>query len=58
MTEPTATLSIRDAVGRAIYSLGKTLHRLGLWLCGVAGWWDAGTDGRGRSSATEEADRG
>lgn len=35
----------RDAIGRALMQSGRALHKVGLWLCGVAGWWDAGTDG-------------
>jgi hypothetical protein len=35
----------RDAIGRAISTTGTALYKLGLWLHGVAGWWDAGTDG-------------
>lgn len=35
---------VRDLIGRAIFRTGTWLHDLGLWLCGVAGWWDAGTD--------------
>jgi hypothetical protein len=33
---------MRDLVGRVIYGTGKGLCNLGLWLCKVAGWWDAG----------------
>lgn len=32
------------ATGRAIFATGSTIHHFGLWLCGVAGWLDSGTD--------------
>lgn len=37
MSETTIAVTTRNLVGRAIY-------RLGAALCGLAGWWDAGTD--------------
>lgn len=35
---------VRDFIGRRIFGLGSFLHNLGLSLCGLAGWWDAGAD--------------
>lgn len=41
-----AVTGLRDFVGHQIFEAGSTLHRVGLWLCGVAGRWDADTDNR------------
>lgn len=43
---PDREIRIRDGVGRAIFTAGSTLTRLGGALCGLAGWWDATTDTR------------
>jgi hypothetical protein len=44
----TATVATRNLIGRTLYAAGNGLHRAGLTLCGIAGWWDAGTDQNGR----------
>ena len=52
---PDPEIAARNFAGRAIFRTGSALSRLGLWLCGVAGWWDAVTDGR---QASKERCRG
>lgn len=43
----------RDVIGGMIYDVGCGLHSVGLWLCGVAGSWDARTDTHKRRAAAD-----
>lgn len=36
----------RDRIGQGMRAVGRALEWLGLELCGLSGWWDAGTDSR------------
>jgi hypothetical protein len=48
-------IAVRDRIGRGLFTAGSALYWLGGHLCGLAGWWDAGTDGR---KMRKGADRG
>jgi hypothetical protein len=50
-----AEIVVRDRIGHGLFRAGVAASCLGGWLCGLSGWWDAGTDTR---KARKDADRG